>query len=83
MVSTLLTRERVLHAARMVQVESAHHWWDIFTGTSVTARTTFVPPLLALVGIIAMLTLCNICTCIYVKRVKRDITRTIYNVALR
>uniref|UniRef100_A0A3P9K8J3 Uncharacterized protein n=1 Tax=Oryzias latipes TaxID=8090 RepID=A0A3P9K8J3_ORYLA len=71
MISTVITKNKVVHAARMVEQHSAHHWWDIFSGMSVTARTIVVPPLIILIVIIAVLTLCNILTCVYIRHVRR------------
>ncbi|XP_041849451.1 uncharacterized protein LOC121645122 [Melanotaenia boesemani] len=83
LVTTLVNREQVLHAAKMVEMDSAHHWWDIFSGMSVTARTYVAPPLLILVAILCVLTLCNVLTCLYIRRIKQRLSRTIYHTALR
>uniref|UniRef100_A0A3Q3A8X2 Uncharacterized protein n=1 Tax=Kryptolebias marmoratus TaxID=37003 RepID=A0A3Q3A8X2_KRYMA len=82
-VSTLLTAGKVLHAAKLIEQSSAHHWWDIFSGMSPTAKQYVVPPLMLLMMCIAFLTLCNVFTCLYVRRVKREISQRIYNTALR
>ncbi|XP_023816255.1 uncharacterized protein LOC111948292 [Oryzias latipes] len=83
MISTVITKNKVVHAARMVEQHSAHHWWDIFSGMSVTARTTVVPPLIILIVIIAVLTLCNILTCVYIRHVRREVSKLIYNLAFK
>ncbi|XP_061668389.1 uncharacterized protein LOC133496610 [Syngnathoides biaculeatus] len=73
MVSTLVASGRVQHAAKIVQQSSAHHWWDIFSGISVTAWRTLVPPLILLVILIVLLSLCNLLTCIYVRRIRAEV----------
>uniref|UniRef100_A0A3Q3AS80 Uncharacterized protein n=1 Tax=Kryptolebias marmoratus TaxID=37003 RepID=A0A3Q3AS80_KRYMA len=82
-VSTLLTAGKVLHAAKLIEQSSAHHWWEIFSGMSPTAKRYVVPPLKLLKMCIALLTLCNVLTCLYVRKVKREISQCIYNTALR
>lgn len=79
MVSTLFIKGQVQHAAKMVQQSSATHWWDIFSGLSVTARKTLMPPLLLLITAIMCLTLCNVLTCVYVRRVRYKIERILFH----
>ncbi|XP_054626219.1 uncharacterized protein LOC129178227 [Dunckerocampus dactyliophorus] len=78
-VSTLIAGDEVKHVARLVQQSSAHHWWDILSGMSVTARKTILPPLFILAGCLIILTLCNVFTCLYVRRAKRQLERIIFN----
>ncbi|XP_035992703.1 uncharacterized protein LOC118563103 [Fundulus heteroclitus] len=59
-VSTFMAQGQVLHAAKLIEQSSAHHWWDIFNGMSVTARNYVVPPLLLLIIVIIVLTSCNV-----------------------
>lgn len=80
-VSTLLTKEEVVHVAREIEQESAHHWWDIFTGMSSTARQYFVPPMFVLLIVLCVITCMNICTFFYIRRIKCSLSNRMYNLA--
>ncbi|XP_078390921.1 uncharacterized protein LOC144672809 [Cetorhinus maximus] len=77
-VSTFIHGQRVVHAARVVEVESAHHWWDLLNGLSTTARRSLFPPLFIIIGILVILTCCNILTCMYVCHVRRQLEQNMY-----
>ncbi|XP_078077827.1 uncharacterized protein LOC144499581 [Mustelus asterias] len=83
MVSTFIAGEQAVHAARMIENESAHHWWDLLTGISQMARRYVLPPLILIFVIVAVLTCCNVLTCVYVRRVKQGLESTLYHTALR
>ncbi|XP_032364728.1 uncharacterized protein LOC116679144 [Etheostoma spectabile] len=78
MISTLIAKDEVVDTAQIVGQNSAHHWWDIFSGMSVTAKSTLVPPLLLLVLAICILTLCNFATCYYVRRTRQEVEWVIF-----
>ncbi|XP_057711231.1 uncharacterized protein LOC130928552 [Corythoichthys intestinalis] len=75
MVSTLMAKGEILHAAKIIQQQSAHHWWDIFSGLSQTARVTLLPPMILVLIAIALTMLCNIGICCYVKRLEDQVAR--------
>ncbi|XP_043533259.1 uncharacterized protein LOC122540961 [Chiloscyllium plagiosum] len=77
-VSTFIHGQEVVHAARVVDVESAHHWWDILSGMSSTAGTFLFPPLSILVAVLVILTCCNVLTCLYIWRVRRRLLERIH-----
>ncbi|XP_041064066.1 uncharacterized protein LOC121289097 [Carcharodon carcharias] len=77
-VSTFIHGQKVVHAAHVVEVESAHHWWDLFNGLSTTARRSLFPPLFILIGVLVILTCCNILTCTYVCRVRQQLEQNMY-----
>ena len=83
MVSTLISQGKVLHAAKLIEQDSAHHWWDIFSGMSVTARTYVLPPLLIIMALIVIMTLCNIGMCVYVRRTTGSLKDRLYNMAFQ
>ncbi|XP_057714622.1 uncharacterized protein LOC130930646 [Corythoichthys intestinalis] len=78
MISTLVAKGEILHAVKIIQQQSAHHWWDIFSGLSYTARVTLLPPMILVLIAIALTTLCNIGICCYVRRIKRMLAREIF-----
>ncbi|XP_057703566.1 uncharacterized protein LOC130922667 [Corythoichthys intestinalis] len=80
-VSTLIAQNEVVHAAKEIEQESAHHWWDIFTGMSMTARQYFVPPMFILIIVLSILTALNVCVFCYVRKVKRSLTNKMYTLA--
>uniref|UniRef100_A0A8C6NST4 Envelope glycoprotein n=1 Tax=Nothobranchius furzeri TaxID=105023 RepID=A0A8C6NST4_NOTFU len=73
MVSTLVAQGEIKHVATLIEQASAHHWWDIFTGMSSTANKVLIPPMIAALIIISILTLCNLIICWYVIRLRREI----------
>ncbi|KAJ0055946.1 hypothetical protein NL108_016700 [Boleophthalmus pectinirostris] len=80
-VTTLFQSKKVEAVAKLVEQNSASHWYDIFTGLSPFARRLLAPPLVILICIIAALTCCNVLTWIRITRLRRHIARTLYNFA--
>nr|XP_057947625.1 uncharacterized protein LOC131142058 [Doryrhamphus excisus] len=78
-VSTMIARNEVVHAARTIEQSSAHHWWDVFAGMSITARQHLAPPLLVLIICLALMTLLNCCMFWYIRRTRAILSRRIYN----
>ena len=80
-ISTLITKNEVVHVAKEIEQESAHHWWDIFTGMSSTATQYFIPPMFILILVLCTITCMNFCILFYIRRVKRTLAKRMYNLA--
>ncbi|KAJ0001701.1 hypothetical protein NQD34_001497 [Periophthalmus magnuspinnatus] len=81
-VSTLIAQKQVLAVAKLVEQKSASHWYDIFNGVSPFARGLLMPPLIAVCLIVLLVTIINVLTCLYVRSLRRDIDKKIYNVIM-
>lgn len=77
--STLVVSGQVKAIAKQVEQSSAHSFWDMFSGWSSTAKQVMAPPLVVLIVILLMITLCNVFTCLYIRRIRGDLMQIIYH----
>lgn len=79
-VTTVLLSGKITSIAQRVRETSGWHWYDIFMGWSPKAKTILAPPLILLVTVICLLTLCNLYTCWYVRRAHGNLRRILLNI---